>query len=197
MSCSHRCAALKLSATAALCAGSLFVASPFVSLWSVSHAIETKDMSTLNRQINWRSLAHCIKDQAIGPVQTVSDDLPDFGSSFARNAISNAVDMEVTPDNLPTIVDEAMPDVGLSTGQVTPGLGVGGVRMMRHAHAHFVSANRFEASLTLPGHERETPLRITMKIEGWRWKVTQVRFPTSDPSQNRPVMEASAAASHA
>jgi len=195
--CSLRCNALKLSATSALFGAGLFIASPFVALWNVSHAIETKDMAALNHQINWRSLARSIKDQATGPVPDIhaaSDDLPDFGSSFTRNAISNAVDLAVTPNNLSTIMDEAMPETALPGPQIGH---MGGIGVLRHAHAHFVSANRFEASLRLPGHEHETPLRITMKIESWRWKVTQVRFPERSPRTDHPMMEASASASHA
>ncbi|GBQ71332.1 hypothetical protein AA103196_2744 [Ameyamaea chiangmaiensis NBRC 103196] len=200
MSCGERCNALKLSLLSVMCGASLFVASPFATLWSVCHAMQTRDSATLSHEINWRALNGSIKQQALGSIlRPARDELPDFGSSFARTAVSNAVDVAVTPVNLPAIVDQTMPDIGPDTTDDGAVASADRFALLRHAHAHFLSPSTFEADIRLPGHLHETPLRITMKIQSWHWKVTDVAFPRAvEPAPaSTPLMEASAAPSHA
>ncbi|MBB2167167.1 DUF2939 domain-containing protein [Gluconacetobacter aggeris] len=166
---------------------SLFVASPFVTLWSVSAAIQGHDTRTLGTFLNWRAVQASLKSQIIGGIvgnqQASDDDLPEFGSSFAATAVSRAVDVHVNAANLDTLMGQVMP-------AAQPVSAISPAAMLHHVRIRFLRPDMFEARAVLPGHERDTPLRLQMRIQGWRWKITEVELPAS--RSDRPVIEASA-----
>lgn len=183
--------ARKVCVGASALAFGLYLASPFVTLWTVGASLQSHDMTTLGSVINWGSLDASIKQQALSGMhllQPAADDLPEFGTSFASTAVSNAVDVNVTQANLGTLVDEAMP-VTLPAHQPAPSFS----SLISKASFRFARIDQFEAELPLPGHEAETPLKIEMRIQGWRWKVTKVTFPT----QRQPTLTASVSPSNA
>ncbi|MCE0743381.1 DUF2939 domain-containing protein [Acetobacter sicerae] len=164
-----------------------YTLSPFMTLWTIAGAVSNHDMIALGHTINWSSLDASIKEQVlnglnIGQANEVSDELPEFGSSFATNVVSNAVDTRVTQDNLGHVIDQAMASgpARINAGTV--------LSAVSHALVRFTAANSFEAQVMLPGHENETPLRVQLRIERWQWKLTRVDFPTA---VHHPVMEAS------
>ncbi|MFS3134312.1 DUF2939 domain-containing protein [Gluconacetobacter sacchari] len=166
---------------------SLFVASPFVTLWSVSAAIQSHDARALGGFLNWRAVQASVKSQITSGIlaQPADDDeLPDFGSSFAVAAVSRAVDVHVNADNLETLMGQVMPAAAGTVSAVSP------VVMLRHIRIRFLRPDIFEARAVMPGHEGETPLRVQMRIQGWRWKITDVALPAS--RSEHPVTEASA-----
>lgn len=167
---------------------SLFVASPFVTLWSVSSAIQAHDMRTLGTFLNWRAVQASLKTQIISGIvgnQPASDDeLPEFGSSFATTAVSHAIDVHVTAANLDTLMGQVIP-------AAQPVSAISPVAMLHHVRIRFLRPDMFEARAVMPGHEQETPLRLQMRIQGWRWKITEVDLPAS--RTDHPVIEASAA----
>ncbi|ASL39596.1 MULTISPECIES: DUF2939 domain-containing protein [Acetobacter] len=175
------------SAVAAL---GVYLASPFVTLWSVGSALHTHDMAALGQVINWGALDASIKHQTLNGLHLIpaSDDLPEFGESFAATAVSNAVDTTVTQNNLGMLVDQAIP-AAVPVSQPN----ISFASLAAHASVRFARLDQFVAEVPLPGHERETPLRIEMRIQGWRWKITNVEFPTA----RAPVLQASAAPSNA
>lgn len=185
--------ARKLCVGACATAFGLYLASPFVTLWGVGASLQTHDMASLGAAINWGSLDSSLKQQALSGMnllQPASDELPEFGTSFASTAVSNAVDVHVTQANLGTLVDEAMPAVApKSRAASAPSFS----SLITHASFRFARLDQFEAELPLPGHEGETPLKIEMHIQGWRWKITNVQFPT----QRQPTLTASVAPSNA
>lgn len=115
-----------------------------------------------------------IKHQTLNGLHLVptSDDLPEFGESFAATAVSNAVDTTVTQNNLGMLVDQAIP-AAVPVSQPN----ISFASLAAHASVRFARLDQFVAEVPLPGHERETPLRIEMRIQGWRWKITNVEFP--------------------
>lgn len=168
----------------------LYLASPFVTLWSIGSAIQTHDMTALGQVINWSELDASIKHQTLSGLhlEQVSNDLPDFGSSFATTAVSNAVDFTVTQANLGTLVDQAVP-AAIPANQPAPSF----ASLVEKASVRFTRIDQFEVDVPLPGHEHDTPLKIEMRIQNWRWKVTKVEFPTA----RAPIMQASVAPSNA
>ncbi|MBE7730286.1 DUF2939 domain-containing protein [Komagataeibacter sp. FXV3] len=166
-------------------ATSLYAASPFFTLWSITSAIRTHDMGSLNTCLKWESVRNGLKTQAvdslIGPPHA-DDELPEFGASFASSAVSNAIDEEVRPDKLGMLVDHLMPQEQPSTPQTLFGL-------MRHVHMHFTHPGVFEASVIMPGHENETPLRLQMRIHAFQWKIHHIDLPAP---RHAPLVEASA-----
>ncbi|GAN59347.1 DUF2939 domain-containing protein [Acetobacter cibinongensis] len=183
--------ARKVCIGASVAAFGLYLASPFAALWSISSSIQSHDMKTLGSAINWGLLDASIKQQALSGMhllQPASDELPEFGSSFASTAVSNAVDVHVSQANLGTLVDEAMPAVNQTTHD-TSALS----SLISHASFRFARLDQFEMQVPLPGHQNETPLKVEMRIQNWRWKVTKVEFPT----QRTPTLTASASPSNA
>lgn len=173
-----------------ICAGtfaaatSLYAASPFVTLWSISSAIQSHDMHGLGETLRWGSVRDSLKTQAVSELlgeKPADDDLPEFGASFASTAVSNAIDTNVTENNLGEIVDHLVPQ-GQVTATFTP------LAFVQRVHARFVKPGLFETSIVMPGHERETPLRLQMRIHAFQWKIHRIDLPTS----RQPLMEASA-----
>lgn len=155
----------------------LYLASPFVTLWGVGTSLQTHDMASLGTVINWGELDSSLKRQALSGMnllQPASDDLPEFGTSFASTAVSNAVDVHVTQANLGTLVSEALPAIAPTKQTAAPSF----ASLLNHASFRFARLDQFEAQVPLPGHEGETPLKIEMRIQNWRWKITSVQFPT-------------------
>lgn len=179
-------------ATAAASFG-LYLASPFVTLWSVASDLQHHDAAALGQMINWSALDSSLKRQTLAGlhlnVQPAADELPDFGSSFASTAVSNAVDTTVTQANLGTLIDEALPAPATAAQPAAPSF----ASLAARASVHFNRLDQFVMELPLPGHERETPLRVEMRIEGWHWKITNVEF----PMRREPIMQASATPSNA
>lgn len=166
-------------------AGTLYAASPVCTLWSITSAVRSHDMGSLNTCLKWESVRSGLKNQVvdslIGPPHA-DDELPEFGASFASSAVSNAIDEEVRPDRLGTLVDHLMP-----TAQ--PGAHAGLYAMLRGVHMHFTHPGVFEASMVMPGHENETPLRLQMRIHAFQWKIHHIDLPAPRP---HPLVEASA-----
>ncbi|MFT8418503.1 MAG: DUF2939 domain-containing protein [Acetobacter sp.] len=179
-------------ATAAASFG-LYLASPFVTLWSVASDLEHHNATALGQMISWGALDASLKRQTLAGLhlntQPAADELPEFGSSFATSAVSNAVDMTVTPANLGTLLDEALPATASTAQPTAPSF----ASLVTRASVHFNRLDQFVMELPLPGHERETPLRVELRIEGWGWKITNVEF----PMRREPIMQASAAPSNA
>ncbi|GBR71764.1 DUF2939 domain-containing protein [Gluconobacter kanchanaburiensis] len=152
---------LGVSAGAVLAA---YVVSPYVALWDIDRAMNGNNPSRLAPHVDWASLSHCLKEQFSPPVPS-EDELPGFGSSFAGQAISNAIDTHLTPATLMTTAHQIMPRAASAPG----GLGA-----WNSLHAHFVSLGKFEASMDQPG---QTPFVLHMKFENWSWKITRFEMP--------------------
>ncbi|MCE2575670.1 DUF2939 domain-containing protein [Komagataeibacter sp. FNDCR2] len=188
-------AALRRQQARWVCAGtlaaatSLYAASPFFTLWSITSAVRTHDMGSLNTCLKWESVRSSLKNQVvdglIGPPHA-DDELPGFGESFASSAVSNAIDEEVRPDRLGTLVDHLLPQGPASASYHTWSAMVG---LLGRVHMHFTHPGVFEASVIMPGHENETPLRLQMRIHAFQWKIDRVELPAAPPE---PLIEASA-----
>ncbi|MDG6093578.1 DUF2939 domain-containing protein [Acetobacter sp. AN02] len=176
-----RVRARRLCLASFVCAFVLFLASPLITLWNISAAIQSGNMEGLGRSINWGSLDSCLKQQILAglnlDMSPPSDELPDFGSSFAVAAVSSAIDHRLTQENIGSVVGQIFPD-GIGAQAVSSGTVLS---VLQHASGRFSSYNVFEARVVLPGHEKETPLGIQLKIEGWRWKLTRVDLPVARP----------------
>lgn len=174
-------AARRVCVWSALLALGLYVSSPLITLFYVATDLHTHDMAALGRLINWRSLDTSIKQQVLAGLhldtQPPADELPEFGSSFASSAVSNAVDHTVTSANLGTLVDQAMPAIPPGA---YPTLNLRGMTMLlRQTSLRFARLDCFVAEIPVPGHADETPLHIELRIQGWHWKITNVTFPVA------------------
>ena len=144
-------------------AGVLYLASPYVMLWSMGSALRLHDDTALRTALDWESVRAGLK-QSLGliqPVQQVSDrdELPGFGDSFASGVASGMIDQDITPQRLDTMLD-------------VPALRGHGARHL--PRGFFTGPARFRMEIPLPGM---APVGITMRIEKWRWKITRVDVP--------------------
>lgn len=174
-------AARRACVCSALLALGLYVASPFITLFCVAEDLQTHDMTALGRIINWGSLDTSIRQQALAGLhldtQPPADELPEFGNSFASTAVSNAVDQSVNSANLGTLVDQALPAI---PPEASPTLSLHGLTTLLHQTSlRFARLDCFVAELPIPGHADETPLRVELRIQSWRWKITNVTFPVA------------------
>lgn len=189
----RRQTARRVCVAAAAASFGLYLASPFVTLWSAASDLRQHNALALGQMINWGALDASLKRQTLAGlhlnIQPAADELPEFGTSFASTAVSNAVDTTVTQANLGALMDEALPATPPSAQPATPSF----TALLTRASVHFNRLDQFVMELPLPGHERETPLRVELRIEGWGWKITNVEF----PMRREPIMQASATPSNA
>ncbi|MBE7211527.1 MAG: DUF2939 domain-containing protein [Gluconacetobacter diazotrophicus] len=185
----------------------LFAASPLSALWSLADAVQHGNVVALRSGADWSALRVALKGDLadiIHPAATVKlasarvaadgaapvaadDDLPEFGSSFATNVVSNAVDDEVTPEHLLELMRPAPASGGASTGAATPSLSA---MLHRIAALRFTAPDRFEAAFLLSDQPGADPVRLSMHLEHWRWRVVAVHVAPAAPSPAAPVVTA-------
>lgn len=152
-----------VSAGAMAAAGMLYLASPYMTLWSMGTAVQSHDKAALCASLDWERVRNGLKD-SLGlrpPVQQVSqqDELPGFGESFVTGVASGMIDDDITPERVGTMLS------GLTTRMR------GGTALPR---GYFAGPARFEARIQVAG---EAPIEITMQIEKWHWKITRIALP--------------------
>jgi len=142
-------------------AGLIYLASPFLSLWSLAGAVTRDDQTALRSDCDWERVRDGLKRSLGLPgLQKASDDeLPAFGESFAAGVASGMIDEDVSPARLGEILRNPVWRHGA------------GARLPRGT---FVAPARFEATIPTAGGE---PIVIDLAVEKWRWKVVHVSIP--------------------
>ena len=140
----------------------LYLASPYMALWSMGAALRLHDDAALQSSLDWKLVRAGLKD-SLGldhPVRQVSqqDELPGFGDSFASGVASGMIDDDITPQRLGSMLSS--PSIRSQAGTRLP-------------HGFFTSPTRFEARIA----SGTAPIEITMQIEDWRWKITRITVP--------------------
>lgn len=160
----------------------LYLVYPYATLWSISQAIQDRDVKQLKSNINWRAVKNSLKNQVISSFQAtehvpLENELPDFGSSFATTAISNSIDKNVNAENLNEVVQFLAPEFSKSaTFNFQTAL-----KAFFAAHTYFSSPLTFHADIVMPGNENKTPLHLTLQLQRWHWKITEIILPESAP----------------
>ena len=177
--------------TAAFSAGCLalallfFVASPFTALFSVANGLRHEDVAALRGALDWRAVRLGLKTDfggggvpvslASAKVSAADDDLPGFGESFASTLVSRAVDNEVTPERMMAMLSRTD-----ANGFARTGAGVlAAVRSMlgRVERVTFLGPARFEAAIRMSDDPSAQPVCVSMRLEHWQWKITQIHLP--------------------
>ena len=159
-----------------------YAASPYVALWRMSVALRSHDVASLRSEIDWvkvrdglkRELTSDMPAPATDPVKPAvataapDDELPEFGESFAKTAVSNVVDEDCDPEHV-----EAM--FGQSPSHAS-GVVAQARRML--AWAFFTGPKTFQALLRVSDDPRQAPVRVRMVFTGGSgWRVTGVWLP--------------------
>ncbi len=152
-----------------------YVASPYVALWRVGNALRSHDVAELRSTIDWTRVRAGLKAELTddpAPVATVKqasaqDDLPEFGESFAKSAISNVVDQDCDPEHVNAMFGSR------------PSGGSGTLAMARRMlWAFFTGPQTFQALLRVSDDPRAEPVRVRMVFSGHHgWRVTNVWLP--------------------
>ena len=166
-------------AAAACFAAVVYVASPYVALWRVGVALRSHDVALLRSSIDWVTVRDGLKQEltggttetgpgtvvAVKAASTVKaaddDELPEFGESFAKTAVSNVVDEDCDAEHV-----EAMLGSGAHRSE-------GVLAEVRRSidWAFFTGPQTFVALLRVSDDPREGPVRVRMvfsRSHGWR-----------------------------
>ncbi|WP_428377905.1 DUF2939 domain-containing protein [Lichenicoccus sp.] len=147
--------------------GMIFAASPYVALWSAGYAVSHHDRAALRGSLDWQqvrlSLKHSfgLTSPGMGVRQVAQqDELPDFGESFATNVASGMIDDDITPERLDGMLSRIP----------------AGARTTRMPHGFFTGPASFIADIPVAN---SPPVRISMRIEQWHWKIIAIGLPAS------------------
>lgn len=143
-------------------AGLLYLASPFMTLWSLAAAVRSHDQTALQSGLDWKLVRRGLK-QSLGVASLqkagMTDELPGFGDSFAAGVASGMIDEDISPARLGAILDSAALHRSSASGL---------------PHGTFTAPDRFLA--TIPTGSSE-PLTLVLVVKQWRWKIVQVVVP--------------------
>ena len=179
----HRAAGL--SATFLALALLFYALSPVATLLSVANGLRHEDVATLRGALDWHAVRLGLKADLGGglPVSLASakvpaaadDELPGFGESFASTLVSHVVDDEVTPERMMAMLSGS--GAG-ATGQGDAGA-LASVRSVlgRVERVAFLGPARFEAAIRLSDDPSAQPVCVSMRLERWQWKITQIHLP--------------------
>lgn len=155
--------------------GGLYIAYPYMTLWSITKAIETHNTEKLLMYLDWKSIKKNLQTdlaQAIQDAPPPEDELPDFGNSFAITAISNAVDHNLTPDNLTKFINQIKHDTSLQNLSMAQAI----LQSFMATHIRFLSPTTLRATVIIPDEQQNDPIQMTLQLKKWRWKVTSFKF---------------------
>lgn len=171
-----------------------YIASPFVTAWSIREAMRVGDAAYLEAKLEWprvrETLRESLTEYAIGPAtiaapgtQTARPGLwTRIKNSLSRSAIDNMIQSYVTPEGLPqlfgarqfyreNISGEAAAVAALPWHERLKGF------WSRIKRAEFHSPTEFEIEMA----DRNDPTRHyigLLKLRGLEWKLTELRLRT-------------------
>ena len=155
--------------------GCAYVAYPYVTLYRLGTALQRGDVQYVMSSLDWNSVRAGIAEDVASTMTGVpivpagnaapQDDLPAFGSSFASNVATNAVDQYLTPDAFAASLSPA-PAAGDTKG---------GDAEAAHLHWAFFSApTSFVADLTA---QDGATIKLRMDLIGTSWVLTRAWLP--------------------
>lgn len=156
-----------------------YLASPYVALYQLSEALQTRNCQALRVAIDWNRVRASLQDEMTGagparaePViaavkqaASTSDDLPDFGDSFATVATGNALSSDITPESVAAMLHDH-PVTVVDTG----GSLLAEARQLV-AWAFFSGPRSFDVWLRPDQDPHVSPVRLQLAFtrqHGWR-----------------------------
>lgn len=153
----------------------LYISYPYMTLWSITKAIETHNTEKLLTYLDWKSIKKNLQinfAQAIQNTPPSEDDLPDFGNSFAITAVSNAIDHNLTPDNLTKFINQIKQNTTLQDMPLAQTI----LQSFMATHIQFLSPTTLRATVIIPNEQQDDPIQMTLQLKKWKWKVTSFKF---------------------
>ncbi|WP_439541944.1 DUF2939 domain-containing protein [Hyphomicrobium sp.] len=191
---------LLLAAVTLATLGILYIAAPFVTVWSVREAIRSGDSAYLDAKLEWptvrTSLRESLTEYAIGPTSVAlpgqTAQQPGFWqrvkNGLSRRAVDNLVERYVTPEGLPQLFGmRQFYRENLAASTADPAALPWHERARgfwtRIKRAEFHSPAEFEIEIA----DRNDPTRHyigLLKLRGIEWKLTELRLRTVSPATN-------------
>ncbi len=161
-----------------------YAVSPLATLLSVANGLRHEDVGALRAALDWRAVRLGLKADfggglpvslASAKVSAADDELPGFGESFANTLVSRVVDSEVTPERMMAMLSRT--GTG-GTGQAGAGaVAAVGSMLGRVERVAFLGPARFEAAIRMSDDPSAQPVCVSMRLEHWQWKITQIHLP--------------------
>lgn len=159
-----------------------YLVSPYVALYRLSAALQSRDCGALRVAIDWGRVRESLAAEIAGEPApalaapsvaavrqaaaiSASDDLPDFGDSFATTAMGNALSSDITPESVAAMLRDH-PVTMVNTGGSL-------LAEARQAidWAFFSGPRSFDVWLRPNQDPHEAPVRVHMAFtrqHGWR-----------------------------
>jgi len=167
-----------------LLALAIFTVSPFVALYDLAKAVETKDLARISERVNFRALRASFTRQIVGDYLKTQE-LGDLSRQFATEAgaaiLNPLVEELLTPLALVDLLEDGWPQqaAGTSGAPVSP-LNLNGQSLKTAWRTFIASESHGFRSVTIPlpeGVSKEKQFRITMRLSGTTWRLTGVDLP--------------------
>lgn len=171
----------------------VFLASPFVALYDLAKAVETRDLARIEERVNFRAVRTSLTRQIVGEYlkTDAGRELGGFDRRTAENAGAAVVDpfieRLVTPQALIDLLDDGWPQQAAGNRRsasseiafgITPGFNAD---FMRRAWNVFIaSQSQGFRSITIPlpdGEAKDRQFRLTFRLSGLTWKLTGIDLP--------------------
>lgn len=169
-----------------------YIATPFVTAWSIREAMQNGNSDYLERKIEWGSVRTTLRESltqvALGappPGTVLAEPLPKPGfwkrvkNSLSRSAVNKIVDRYVTPEGLPQLfsVRKTYRNVSGETAalEALPWRERLADFWSRVKRAEFKSPSVFEIEMA----DRNDPARHyvgLLELRGFEWKLTELRL---------------------
>ena len=163
---------------AVACGGGLY-ASPYITLYQMYQAVERKDVQEVSNYVDFPALRDSVKTnlKTIVTKETAQSSNPILGllgSVMGGVVLDPVVDNLVTPSGVAALLEGQQLQLGNkgSKVQFEPGTGSPDVK------AEYESFNQFAVTVKPKGEAIE-PVTILLSRNGFSWKISGVRLPSS------------------
>ncbi|HEX4340047.1 MAG TPA: DUF2939 domain-containing protein [Polyangiaceae bacterium] len=153
--------------------GAWFVATPYLSVWSLERAAAAGDVSKISDHVDFEALRESIQANAAQRIQGVKAALPDnplaqLGASLATAFSQTVVDAAVTPETVAQMLHGAAPGASGGSGPMSDF----DLSMGYSAFSRFVVEAKRQGST-------DAPIQLIFTRSGLAtWRLTSLRDPT-------------------
>jgi hypothetical protein len=153
-----------------------YAVSPAFAVWQLMTALHSGDIVALQRGVDWPALRSGMKQDitdgviaafggATGQTQLASTGLPPFGASFISGIAGNAIEREVTAENVAAMGTRLQTEEAASTSLFS-----------RIARARFDSLTDF--TLAVQGDDADDGmLKLHLELRGGHWVLVRAWIP--------------------
>ncbi|HEX2843577.1 DUF2939 domain-containing protein [Hyphomicrobium sp.] len=183
-----------IAASAAVVLAAAYIASPFLTAWTIREAIRTGNSDYLAAKLEWETVRVSLRDSlteyAIGPTPVAAPGIqakqPGFWqrikNGLSKRAVDNIVDAYVTPEGLPQLFNMRQlyrENISNNTAALDalPWHERARNFWTRIKRAEFHSTSEFEIEMA----DRNDPTRHyigLLKLRGLQWKLVELRLKT-------------------